>query len=190
METWRLATIDVGTNTVLLLIVEIDHRGDFRILEDRAEITRLGEGVQQNGVLGQGGQQRTLDVLRGYYERCQDLDVQEIKIAGTSALREAANASDDDAKALAKWATNGRSFHRIRATVQMAERFSKIHVKIGELDLGGYLINVENGTLDLRTGKLRDHHRSDRGCRQGRVGARARTHPPRDCVNGIEWDCR
>jgi len=94
METWRLATIDVGTNTVLLLIVEIDHRGDFRILEDRAEITRLGEGVQQNGVLGQGGQQRTLDVLRGYYERCQDLDVQEIKIAGTSALREAANASD------------------------------------------------------------------------------------------------
>ena len=94
MDTWRLATIDVGTNTVLLLIVEIDHRGDFRILEDRAEITRLGEGVQQNGVLGQGGQQRTLDVLRGYYERCQDLNVQEIKITGTSALREAANSSD------------------------------------------------------------------------------------------------
>ena len=93
MNTWRLATIDVGTNTVLLLIVEIDDKGNFRVLEDLAEITRLGEGVQHSGVIGQGGQQRTLKVLRAYYERCQNWNVQEIKAAGTSALREAANAS-------------------------------------------------------------------------------------------------
>ena len=93
MDTWRLATIDVGTNTVLLLIVEINGQGAFHLLEDRAEITRLGEGVHHNGLLGEGGQKRTLDVLRGYYESCQSLNVKEIKIAGTSALREAANAT-------------------------------------------------------------------------------------------------
>ncbi len=94
MDTWRLATIDVGTNTVLFLIVEIDHKGNFRVLEDHAEITRLGEGVQHSGVIGRGGRQRTLDILRVYCERCRSWNVQEIMVAGTSALREAANASD------------------------------------------------------------------------------------------------
>ena len=37
----RLATIDVGTNTVILLVAELNGKGDLRFLEDRAEITRL-----------------------------------------------------------------------------------------------------------------------------------------------------
>lgn len=94
MDAWRLATIDVGTNTVLLLIAEIQENRITRILEDRAEITRLGEGVHSKGCLGPGGQQRTLKVLRNYHTRCQSLNVKEIKVAGTSALRETTNARD------------------------------------------------------------------------------------------------
>ncbi|NIO11893.1 MAG: Ppx/GppA family phosphatase [Deltaproteobacteria bacterium] len=92
MDSWRLATIDVGTNTVLLLVVEVDERGHYKVLEDRAEITRLGEGLQQTGIIGPAGKQRTLQALRAYRERCDYWQVREIKIAGTSALREASNA--------------------------------------------------------------------------------------------------
>lgn len=94
MDAWRLATIDVGTNTVLLLIVEIRENKITRTIEDHAEITRLGEGVHRSGFLGSGGQQRTIEVLRGYCARCQELNVKEIMAAGTSALRETTNAGD------------------------------------------------------------------------------------------------
>ncbi len=90
----RLATIDVGTNTVILLVAELIGKIGLHFLEDRAEITRLGEGVDRTGVLGEEGQNRTLNALRGYCERCRSLNVEEIRVAGTSALRDAANAGD------------------------------------------------------------------------------------------------
>ncbi|MCZ6450699.1 MAG: Ppx/GppA family phosphatase, partial [Deltaproteobacteria bacterium] len=98
MDGRRLATIDVGTNTILLLVAELGKKGGFRFIEDRAEITRLGEGVDRSGLLGEGGQERTLEVLRGYCERCRSLNVEEIDVAGTSALRDARNAGDFKAR--------------------------------------------------------------------------------------------
>ena len=90
----RLATIDIGTNTVILLVAELNGTIGLRFLDDRAEITRLGEGVDRTGMLGEEGQNRTLNALRGYCERCRSLNVKEIRVAGTSALRDAANAGD------------------------------------------------------------------------------------------------
>ena len=40
----RIATIDIGTNTTLLLIAE-EREGTIAVLENRAEITRLGRGI-------------------------------------------------------------------------------------------------------------------------------------------------
>ncbi|MFQ5848966.1 MAG: Ppx/GppA family phosphatase [Candidatus Binatia bacterium] len=94
----RLATIDVGTNTILLLVAEVNGKGGLRLLEDLAEITRLGEGVDRSGFLGEGGQERSLDVLRRYCARCRSLNVEEISVAGTSALRDAINAGDFKAR--------------------------------------------------------------------------------------------
>ncbi|MFQ5916495.1 MAG: Ppx/GppA family phosphatase [Candidatus Binatia bacterium] len=90
----RLATIDIGTNTVILLVAELNGKIGLRFIEDRAEITRLGEGVDSTGVLGEGGQNRTLNTLRDYCARCRSLNVKEIRVAGTSALRDAANAGN------------------------------------------------------------------------------------------------
>ena len=90
----RLATIDVGSNTILLLLVEANADDAFRVLEERAEITRLGEGVGRNGLLGEGGQARTLEALSDYSSRCRNLGIDEIDVVGTSALREADNAVD------------------------------------------------------------------------------------------------
>ena len=92
--TKRFAAIDIGTNTVLLLVVEMKRKGAFRVLDDRAEITRLGEGVDRTRRIGSEGEERTVEALKSYLARCRDLGVDEVVAAGTSALRDAQNAGN------------------------------------------------------------------------------------------------
>jgi len=87
----RSAFIDIGTNAILCLIVELRDTGRFRVLEDLAEIPRLGEGVDQTKRIGAAGEQRSIEVLEGYLRQCRSLGVEEIIAVGTSALRDARN---------------------------------------------------------------------------------------------------
>ena len=59
----RLAAVDVGTNSVLLLVAERGADGVVRPVREEADITRLGRGVDRTGVLSTEGMQATLDVL-------------------------------------------------------------------------------------------------------------------------------
>jgi exopolyphosphatase / guanosine-5'-triphosphate,3'-diphosphate pyrophosphatase len=61
-------------------------------LEDLAEITRLGEGVDRSRRISPKGEERSIAVLKGYLERCEGLGVGQIATVGTSALRDAGNA--------------------------------------------------------------------------------------------------
>jgi exopolyphosphatase/guanosine-5'-triphosphate,3'-diphosphate pyrophosphatase len=87
----RCAFIDIGTNTILCLIAELRDSGRFRVLEDLAEITRLGHGVDRTGLISHEGEQRISAVLRGYLDACKTLGVGEMIAVGTSALRDAGN---------------------------------------------------------------------------------------------------
>lgn len=93
MSPRRSAFIDVGTNAVLCLIADIRDTGRFRVLDDLADIARLGEGVDQSGEIGAAGEERAMAVLARYRERCRDLGVEEIIAVGTSALRDAKNSA-------------------------------------------------------------------------------------------------
>jgi exopolyphosphatase/guanosine-5'-triphosphate,3'-diphosphate pyrophosphatase len=90
----RLAAIDIGTNTILCVIVELENNDRFKVVDDLAEITRLGEGVDRTGRINPEGERRSLEVLRRYVGRCRELGVDEIIVAGTSALRDARNGSE------------------------------------------------------------------------------------------------
>jgi exopolyphosphatase / guanosine-5'-triphosphate,3'-diphosphate pyrophosphatase len=87
----RCAFIDIGTNTILCLIAELRDGGRFRVLDDLAEITRLGRGVDQTGLISHEREQRSSAVLRGYLDACKTLGVGEVIAVGTSALRDARN---------------------------------------------------------------------------------------------------
>jgi exopolyphosphatase / guanosine-5'-triphosphate,3'-diphosphate pyrophosphatase len=87
----RFGFIDIGTNTILCLIAELKSDGDFDVIDDLAEITRLGQDVDRDGRIGPEGEERSLQVLRRYRERCRCLNVEEIIAVGTSALRDARN---------------------------------------------------------------------------------------------------
>jgi exopolyphosphatase/guanosine-5'-triphosphate,3'-diphosphate pyrophosphatase len=86
-----LATIDIGTNTTLLLVAST--RGsDVAVLEERAEITRLGRGIGRNGALDVEAIARTLAVLQEFAAAARRHDAR-IAVIGTEALRRAPNAA-------------------------------------------------------------------------------------------------
>jgi len=89
----RVASIDIGTNTILLLIAQVNRGGLEPVLE-KETIVRLGEGLQKTGVLSEGAMGRAIQALTQYLRDCQEMGVRRIFAAGTSALREAKNAPD------------------------------------------------------------------------------------------------
>jgi len=89
----RIASIDIGTNTILLLIATVEG-GKIHPLLEMETVVRLGEGLQKNEILLRGAMERGLKTLAQYLRRCQSLEVQKIFAAGTSALREAKNSED------------------------------------------------------------------------------------------------
>lgn len=91
MSAKRVAFIDIGTNTILCLIAELGPGGAFDVLDDLAEIARLGRGVDRTGQISSEGERAGLDVLRRYLARARDLGVEEVIAVGTSALRDAQN---------------------------------------------------------------------------------------------------
>ena len=90
----RLATIDLGSNTVRYLCVDVDGTGDWRAVDQAQRVTRLGEGVAASGCLGAAPMARTAAVVTEYVERARRLGAGEVRVVATSAVREAANGSE------------------------------------------------------------------------------------------------
>lgn len=88
------AAIDVGSNSVKLLVLEIDSAGGYRILHDEARVTGLGKGVGAGGALHPASIAETLAILRDYAAIARQLGAESIRAAGTSALRRAADARE------------------------------------------------------------------------------------------------
>jgi exopolyphosphatase/guanosine-5'-triphosphate,3'-diphosphate pyrophosphatase len=86
----RIATIDIGTNTVLLLVAERDARGVLLPLTERATITRLGEGVDRTKQLSPAAVERTAACIDEYANVIRDAGARRIAVVGTSAMRDAA----------------------------------------------------------------------------------------------------
>jgi exopolyphosphatase / guanosine-5'-triphosphate,3'-diphosphate pyrophosphatase len=84
----RVAAIDIGTNTVLLLVAE-QREGKLVAVEEHATITRLGQGVDKTRTLAPEAVERTNACLDRYAEVVKRLGVTAIDVVGTSAMRDA-----------------------------------------------------------------------------------------------------
>lgn len=87
----RLATIDLGTNTVRLLAVDGDGGCPWRVIDQDQRVTRLGEGLAASGRLGRAAMERTAAAVVEYAARAVRAGCRDVRIVATSAVREAAN---------------------------------------------------------------------------------------------------
>jgi exopolyphosphatase/guanosine-5'-triphosphate,3'-diphosphate pyrophosphatase len=90
----KIGALDVGTNTVLMLVAETTSDGGARRVIDLARITRLGQGVDHNHRLDPPAALRTLDTIAEFVEQARAAGAEKIVAAGTATLRDAADGED------------------------------------------------------------------------------------------------
>jgi len=90
----RIATIDIGTNTILMLIADISPTGMITVISDDQAIARLGKGVDKTGAIGWDAFTRCESILKQYTTKARELRVDVLRTTGTSALRDAHNRED------------------------------------------------------------------------------------------------
>jgi len=89
--TMRLASIDIGTNTVLMLVADVRRDGSLVVVRDEHFIGRLGKGVDEYGIIVQETFHRIHGILSQLKSIADSLGIQHISACGTSALRDAKN---------------------------------------------------------------------------------------------------
>ena len=87
----RYAVIDVGTNSVKFNISERLEDGTWRTVVDRAEITRLGEGLEKTGEISSDAMERTVSAIAAMASEAKDKEVAAIAAVGTMGMRTARN---------------------------------------------------------------------------------------------------
>ena len=86
----RVAGIDIGSNTSLLLIVEKTDKG-FEVLSDKIYFTRLAENIQKNFQISESALSRLDQAFRSMRDNLDQWRVKELSIVATSASRQAVN---------------------------------------------------------------------------------------------------
>jgi exopolyphosphatase/guanosine-5'-triphosphate,3'-diphosphate pyrophosphatase len=89
----RYAVIDVGTNSVKFHLGERGADGVWRQVVDRAEITRLGEGLAETGRLDAEPMERTIEAIAAMVDEARRNGAVEIAAVGTAGLRVAPNSA-------------------------------------------------------------------------------------------------
>lgn len=88
-----VASIDLGSNTVRLIVAKKKGDGFERIFENQL-ITRLGQGASKTGTLSESAIARTVEALARFKKQSDNYGAQEVWVAATSAVRLANNSED------------------------------------------------------------------------------------------------
>lgn len=149
----HVASIDVGTNTLRLLIAEHDgNSGGFTPLLFKSEITRLGEGFLKSGLLSEKAMDRSIKSLKTFSRLIKDHKVTKYRAVATSVVREARNGEDFLAQ------VNEQA--EIGIDIVSGEEEAKLTFKGVTSILGGYdgrilIFDIGGGSTEFILGKLK-----------------------------------
>ena len=87
----RLAAIDIGSNSIRLVVAEAVRDGRYRMLDDERESTRLGRTLATTGELDDASIEASLACLRRFAKITEGFQVETIRAIATCAVREATN---------------------------------------------------------------------------------------------------
>ncbi|MGE5176647.1 MAG: hypothetical protein ACM3JJ_09770 [Hyphomicrobiales bacterium] len=90
----RIGAVDIGTNSVRLLVADVDENERLRTSHRMGEISRLGEGIDRTGLIDEAAASRTLECLERFVQEAEYSGASRIRVAATNALRVAQNGLD------------------------------------------------------------------------------------------------
>jgi exopolyphosphatase / guanosine-5'-triphosphate,3'-diphosphate pyrophosphatase len=128
---YRLAAIDVGTNSIHMIIVEAEGRG-YRVIDKEKEMVQLGRGSLGGNPLTREAISRGIAALQTMREIARRWEVDDLIAVATSALREAPNRQD---------------------FLDAAEQIAGVHLQVisGEEE-ADYIFGAVRGEVDFRGG--------------------------------------
>ena len=91
MNTRRLAAMDIGTNSIRCIVVEADHKGGYKVLDDEKSTVRLGEQLTHTGAISPQASERALAAVGRFRKLIAGLKVSAVEAIATSAMRWASN---------------------------------------------------------------------------------------------------
>jgi exopolyphosphatase / guanosine-5'-triphosphate,3'-diphosphate pyrophosphatase len=94
MNTRRLAAMDIGTNSIRCIVVEADHKGGYRVLDDEKSTVRLGEQLARTGAISPQAAARALVAVGHFRKLIAGLKVGAVEAIATSAMRSASNGQE------------------------------------------------------------------------------------------------
>ena len=149
----RLGAIDIGSNSVRLMVAEALRGGTYRILDEEREPTRLGKSVSAKGQLDAESMERTIQALRTFKEIAAGYQVTTLRTIATCAVREARNGPDfcrrvrDEVGLEVEVISGEREARLAFASVQRAFDLTGKNVIVA--DIGGGSTEIVFGTGNL-----------------------------------------
>ena len=146
----RIAAIDIGTNSVHMIVVQVRPHRSFEVIDREKEMVRLGSGGLGGRALTDSSMTAALQVLSKFRRLAESHDVDEIVAAATSAVREADNGRE--------FLTTVRQRTGIRVRVisgteeaRLIHRAAVYGVDVSDnaavvLDIGGGSVELTRGT--------------------------------------------
>lgn len=137
----RLAAIDIGTNSIRLMVAEPLRGGKYRILDEEKESTRLGENLAKTGRLDPQAIEKSLGALRRMKQIAEGFQITEIKTIATCAVREAANGEEFCRRAREELGINieiiGAQQEALLAFASVQRAFDLANQHVAVVDIGG-----------------------------------------------------
>jgi len=94
MKKTRLAAIDIGTNSIRCIIVDVDQQGKFMVHDDEKATVRLGENLNKSGNISEAACARALEAIGRMRKLIEGLKVSAVEAVATSAIRNAVNGGE------------------------------------------------------------------------------------------------
>lgn len=144
----RVAAIDIGTNSMRLLIADYED-GKFKEREKHVNTTRIGESVDEEGIINNDAIERNVDALEDFTELAREKGCKHIWAVGTSALRDSKNSDEFLKKALEK---SGVTVEIISGSTEADLGFMGVLEGIQDKDENILVVDIGGGSTEFIVG--------------------------------------
>ena len=144
----RIAAIDVGTNTVLLVVADVEG-GRLHVVADEERFARLGQGVDAAGRLAPEAMDRVVDRLAACRATAERHGAERVVIGATSASRDAANVGELIARVKEKM---GLDYRVIAGETEAALSFRGALALLPDVEGEAAVVDVGGGSTEVIAG--------------------------------------